>query len=83
MQNYIATFYSDFGALTFCKGLQNLSVKAELMPTPRKLSSSCGVCVGFLHNNQDFALAQAKKATELEGLYEASPQNQFKTLLKT
>jgi len=92
MQDYIATFYSDFGALSFCRGLQNLSVQAELMPTPRKLSSSCGVCVGFRVTSQDdegedkagekdFALRQAQQAIELEGLYLVTGHNMFETLL--
>ena len=47
MNEYIATFYSHFGALTYCKALKEQGVSAKLMPVPRKISSSCGTCVRY------------------------------------
>ncbi len=47
MKDYIATFYSHFGALTFFNNLKKQNITAKLMPVPRKLSSSCGTCVSF------------------------------------
>lgn len=46
MKEYIATFFSHFGAMQFRKeaGVDS----PVLMPVPRKLSSSCGTCVKFL-----------------------------------
>ncbi|MGI6031268.1 MAG: DUF3343 domain-containing protein [Eubacteriales bacterium] len=41
---YIATFFSHFGALNFAR---QLGKSAQLMPVPRFLSSSCGTCVRF------------------------------------
>ncbi len=44
---YIATFYSHFGAVRFRKIREKNGDRAKLMPVPRKLSSSCGTCVSF------------------------------------
>ena len=47
MKQYIATFFSHFGALRFQKLCSQLSWPARLAPVPRSLSSSCGTCVLF------------------------------------
>lgn len=47
MKEYIATFYSHFGAVRFRKMLKQQGRKAKIMPVPRNLSSSCGSCVLF------------------------------------
>lgn len=47
MKEYIATFYSHFGAMQFKKACEARDLKAVIMPVPRKLSSSCGTCVRF------------------------------------
>lgn len=47
MKEYIATFYSHFGAVRFRKILKQQGRKAKIMPVPRNLSSSCGSCVLF------------------------------------
>ena len=47
MKEYIATFYSHFGAVRFRKMLKGQGKKAKIMPVPRNLSSSCGSCVLF------------------------------------
>ena len=65
MNNYIATFYSQYGALSLCKGLDNREIAAELISVPRELSTSCGVCVSFQHSDWDCA----KDAEDLEGIY--------------
>lgn len=51
MSDYIATFYSHFGAMRFKKELKELGIVAELMPVPRFLSSSCGTCAAFKHTS--------------------------------
>lgn len=43
---YIATFYSHFGAIRFKNETKGIT-SPRLMPVPRKLSSSCGTCVRF------------------------------------
>ena len=45
--NYIATFFSHFGAIRFEKLCRSKNIPAKLMPVPRLLSSSCGTCVSY------------------------------------
>ena len=47
MITYIATFYSHYGAIQFHRNCEAMNLKAEVMPVPRDLSSSCGTCVRF------------------------------------
>ena len=48
MNEYIATFHTHLSALMTSRALTGLGVKAQMMPVPRKLSSSCGTCVRYL-----------------------------------
>lgn len=47
MNQYIATFYSHFGAIRYKKICEQNGCEAKVMPVPRTLSSSCGTCVGY------------------------------------
>nr|WP_294667810.1 DUF3343 domain-containing protein [uncultured Blautia sp.] len=47
MGDYIATFFSHFGAMAFKKKCDKEGYPAVIMPVPRNLSSSCGTCVKF------------------------------------
>lgn len=47
MCSYIATFYTHYDAVIFRRLLHRLGMTGEMMPVPRKLSSSCGTCVSF------------------------------------
>ena len=47
MKQYIATFFSHFGAIRFQRLCTQLGWAAQLAPVPRSLSSSCGTCVLF------------------------------------
>ena len=47
MKQYIATFFSHFGAIRFQRLCTQLGWPAQLAPVPRSLSSSCGTCVLF------------------------------------
>lgn len=44
---YIATFFSHFGALRFERLCKDKGYAAQVRPVPRSLSSSCGSCVYF------------------------------------
>lgn len=44
---YLATFYTHYGAMRFNKHCKKDGVSARMMPVPRELSASCGVCVRF------------------------------------
>ena len=43
--DYLATFYTHYGAMRFQKQCKKDGIPAKMMPVPRELSSSCGVCV--------------------------------------
>ncbi|MCB7343203.1 DUF3343 domain-containing protein [Blautia obeum] len=47
MMKYIATFYSHYGAIQYRKNCEKMNLEAVVMPVPRDLSSSCGICVRF------------------------------------
>ena len=47
MGDYIATFFSHFGAMAFKKKCDKEGYPAVIMLVPRNLSSSCGTCVKF------------------------------------
>jgi hypothetical protein len=66
MNSYLATFHSQFGALSTAKLLQAQGISAELSTVPRALSASCGLCVNFHHGSWECA----KAATELEAIYQ-------------
>ena len=64
MNNYIATFFSHYDALTFFNFLKGKNITAKLMPVPRKVSASCGTCVSFVSDLKiDFS------GHELEAVY--------------
>jgi hypothetical protein len=44
---YLATFFTHCGAMKYQNHLKSQNLTEELMPVPRKLSSSCGVAVRF------------------------------------
>ena len=51
MSKFIATFHSQFGAMSYFRALKKQSISAKLMPVPRKLSSSCGICCCYEHSS--------------------------------
>ena len=63
---YLATFHTHFGALSLQRALKKQGLPAQMMPVPRSLSASCGVCIRF---SADTAEA-ARGAEDLESVYE-------------
>lgn len=47
MTDLYALFHSHFGAIDFEKKFKDQLVGFKLQPTPRSLSSSCGICAAF------------------------------------
>ena len=45
--NWIATFYSHFGAVRYMQQCKQAGLSAKLTPVPRNLSRSCGTCVRY------------------------------------
>ena len=68
MKQYIATFFSHFGALRFQRLCTELGYEAQLAPVPRSLSSSCGTCVLFEAEALEQATVLKLVTPELEQL---------------
>ena len=68
MKQYIATFFSHFGAIRFQKKCTQLHLRARLAPVPRSLSSSCGTCVLFEAEALEQATVLKLVTPELEQL---------------
>ena len=64
MNQYIATFFTHFGAVRFCRMLKERGVDGKVMPVPRKVSSSCGSCVRFTAETE-----AAFHTEDVEGIY--------------
>jgi len=58
---YLATFYTHYGAMLFYKHCVKEGLSAKMAPVPRELSASCGVCVRF-------EAASAPKSAEHEDM---------------
>ena len=48
---FVATFHTHAGALKFERRLKALNEACKLLPVPRTISSSCGVCARFNYND--------------------------------
>lgn len=68
MKQYIATFFSHFGAVRFQRLCAERGYEAQLAPVPRSLSSSCGTCVLFRANELDASELKQMLTPELEQL---------------
>ena len=66
MREYIATFHTHLAALITSRALTSLGVKAQMMPVPRKLSSSCGTCVRYLAEEANLSAMDE----DVEAVYE-------------
>ena len=44
---YLTTFFTHHDALSFFAFLKEENISAKMMPTPRKISASCGACVQY------------------------------------
>lgn len=76
MEEWIATFYSHFGAISFKRKCDKEGIAAKIMPVPRSLSSSCGTCVKFAGVQQSLNWV----SEELEQIVEISGESQYKVL---
>ena len=77
MTEYIATFYSHYGAVCFKKNCEKLGIGTKIMPVPRNLSSSCGTCVKFTGEAQT---AQNWNSDEVEQLVKILETGSFQVI---
>ncbi|NLZ77821.1 MAG: DUF3343 domain-containing protein [Spirochaetales bacterium] len=68
MTRFIATFYSQYGAVQFHKHAKKHRVECRLAPVPRALSSSCGTCAHYTSETWDIGFVMK----DLEAIYEDS-----------
>ena len=78
MREYIATFHTHLSALMTSRSLTALGIRAQMMPVPRKLSSSCGTCVRYLA--QDPHLDAMDE--DVEGVYEKIGRDAYTLLME-
>lgn len=76
MSEYIATFFTHYGASQFARKLRKDNVHHRMMPVPRSLSSSCGTCVRFLAED----VQCYTQGEDLEGVYLVEGQ-QYHTIV--
>lgn len=74
MNQYIATFFTHFGAVRFSRMLKEQDIDCKVMPVPRKVSSSCGSCVRFTAESES-----AFQTEDVEGMYLAQGDSYIQT----
>ena len=77
MNEYIATFHTHLSALMTSRTLTGLGVKAQMMPVPRKLSSSCGTCVRYLAEDSNLSSMDE----DVEAVYEKIGKEEYILLM--
>ena len=78
MNEYIATFHTHLAALMTNRSLTALGVRAQMMPVPRKLSSSCGTCVRY-HAEDPHLDAMDE---DVEAVYERISNEEYTLLME-
>jgi len=70
---FLATFYTHYGAMQFHKHCQKENITAKMAPVPRELSASCGVCVRFESGNAP----STEQHEDMELCYFVSPNGEY------
>ena len=78
MREYIATFHTHLSALMTSRSLTALGVRAQMMPVPRKLSSSCGTCVRYFSDEPNLDAMDE----DVEGVYEKIGNDAYALLME-
>ena len=79
MKEYIATFHTHLAALMTSRSLTALGVRAQMMPVPRKLSSSCGTCVRYLSEDPQLSAMDE----DVEAVYEKIGCEKYTVVMET
>ncbi len=77
MNEYIATFHTHLSALMTSRTLTSRGVRAQMMPVPRKLSSSCGTCVRYLSEEPNLDAMDE----DVEAVYEKIGKEEYTLLM--
>ena len=78
MREYIATFHTHLSALMTSRNLTKLGVRAQMMPVPRKLSSSCGTCVRYFSDEPKLDAMDA----DVEAVYERLKDEEYVLIME-
>ena len=76
MNRYVATFHTHLSAMLSCRALTAAGICARMAPVPRAVSSSCGTCVVYTHEDP----ARSCLDEDAEAVYEQRG-NQYHTVL--
>ena len=79
MREFIATFHTHLSALMTSRSLTALGIRAQMMPVPRKLSSSCGTCVRY-HAEEPNLSAMDE---DVEAVYERVGTEEYTLLMES
>ena len=79
MREFIATFHTHLSALMTSRSLTGLGIRAQMMPVPRKLSSSCGTCVRYLAEEAHLSAMDE----DVEAVYEKIGKEEYIQLMST
>lgn len=71
--DYLATFFTHYGAMRFHKYCIKEGISAKMSPVPRELSASCGVCVRF----DSICVPHTAEHEDLECCYVLSQSNVY------
>ena len=75
MKEYVATFYTHYGALKFDKFCKKRGIQSAQMPVPRKLSSSCGK-----FSSEDVAFLAEAEHEDMEGCFLVNGKDDYTAL---
>ena len=78
MREFIATFHTHLSALMTSRNLTSIGVRAQMMPVPRKLSSSCGTCVRYLAEDPKLSVMDE----DVEAVYEKISKDEYTLLME-
>ncbi|MBN1955268.1 MAG: DUF3343 domain-containing protein [Anaerolineae bacterium] len=71
----VILLYATSHAIRAEKLLKQASIPPKMIPVPRHLSSSCGVCIRIARADREAAQQVLQQAgMEIEGLYDISPR---------
>ena len=76
---FVATFHTHLSALMTSRALESLGVKAQMMPVPRRLSSSCGTCVRYFAESPNLDAMDE----DVEAVYEKLGGEEYALLMST
>lgn len=67
--SYLVLFYTHSGSIKFQRILQAKGIEVSLMPTPRRLSSNCGIAARFYYEGslEDLISEDVEKVYKANG----------------